>query len=160
MSIQQRPSPPALRIATFHSDDTPSMLAMLGRCSSATLYQRFHGAIKPGAIVAAQLAAEAAESFVARAGDDCIGVATLSVMGQRAEMGVIVEDAWQRRGAGAALVRSIVRRARELGVTCLRADLLAEHRLLIPRLARIGPVRTSSDRGGYHVEISLGQEAA
>ena len=45
--------------------------------------------------------------------------------GSGAHIGVLVEDAWQRCGVGAALVCAAVAHARRLGLTHLHADVLA-----------------------------------
>jgi GNAT superfamily N-acetyltransferase len=62
---------------------------------------------------------------VARTSDgQVVGLASLGTGGGLPELGVLVEDAWQRRGLGAALVDALVRRARERGVVRLVASVL------------------------------------
>ena len=50
------------------------------------------------------------------------------------DVGVVVADAWQRRGVGAALMRTLVTRAQARGVTALAMDVLPGNR---PVLAMI-----------------------
>jgi GNAT superfamily N-acetyltransferase len=45
-----------------------------------------------------------------------------------AEPAVVVVDEWQRRGVGSLLIRRLITRAREEGLTCFRATLLRENR--------------------------------
>ncbi len=52
--------------------------------------------------------------------------------GSLTEIGVVVADAWQGRGVGSALVRTLVSRARARGVTSLSMDVL-------PATARSSP---------------------
>ncbi len=42
------------------------------------------------------------------------------------DLGVLVEDAWQRRGIGTALVTSLLDSARAKGVTTVHADVLVD----------------------------------
>jgi GNAT superfamily N-acetyltransferase len=147
-------------IAPFDADDTASVLAMVRRCSATTLYRRFHG-ITNGILATEELLhAEGSQSFIARAHDRCVGVATLTPGPDGADIGVLVEDACQRKRVGTALIAALVARARELGVTQLRADLLDENRFLVPVLTRIGPAHTALERGGYHIDIALDEGCA
>jgi GNAT superfamily N-acetyltransferase len=56
-------------------------------------------------------------------GDPCGARAT--------DIGVVVADAWQRRGVGAALMRALVARARARGVTSLAMDVLPGNRKVL-----------------------------
>ncbi len=47
------------------------------------------------------------------------------------DVGVVVADAWQRRGVGAALMRALVTRAQARGVTSLVMDVLPENRRVL-----------------------------
>ena len=96
------------------------------------------------------------EAHGAWSGGHCIGLATLAVGGDgSAHIGVLVEDGWQRRGAGAALMTALTGRARERRLPSLVADVLAQNQFILPLLARIGPIRTSVTYGGYTVRISV-----
>ena len=78
---------------------------MLGRCSSMTLYHHFHG-ITDGVAYARHVLANADghDSYLAWSEDRCVGVGSLHVGEDQAEIGVLVEDSWQRRGVGTALL--------------------------------------------------------
>jgi GNAT superfamily N-acetyltransferase len=149
-----------VRISRFDHNATAAVLAMVGRCSPEATYRRFHGVVDAVAQVTAQLAGDRHESFVATVAGRCVGLATLATDGASAHIGVLVEDAYQRCGVGAALACAVVARARKLGVATLNADVLAESRGLLPALTRIGPACTSIERGGYRVEIALGRGRA
>jgi GNAT superfamily N-acetyltransferase len=47
------------------------------------------------------------------------------------DVGVVVADAWQRRGVGAALMRTLVTRAQARGVTALTMDVLPGNRRVL-----------------------------
>jgi GNAT superfamily N-acetyltransferase len=142
-------------IAPFDAENTASVLAMVRRCSATALYLRFHGITNGIAPTQELLHAKGSESFVAWAHDRCVGVATLTPGPHGADIGVLVEDACQRKRVGTALIGALVARAQELGVTRIRADVLDANRFLIPMLTRIGPARTAAERGGYHIDIAL-----
>ena len=130
---------------------------MVGRCSAMTLYRRFHG-VTDGVRYAEQVLADAAghDSYAAWSGDRCVGLGNLHVSDDTAEIGVLVEDGWQRRGVGSALVVALVRRARERRSPFLRADLLADNRFALQALASVGPLSISFAHGSYTVLVDLG----
>ena len=51
------------------------------------------------------------------------------------DIGVVVADAWQRRGVGAALMRALIGRARARGVTALAMDVLPGNRRVLAMIA-------------------------
>jgi GNAT superfamily N-acetyltransferase len=56
--------------------------------------------------------------------------------GSRAtDVGVVVADAWQRRGVGAALMRALIGRAQARGVTALAMDVLPGNRRVLAMIA-------------------------
>ena len=116
-----------IRIAVLDPGDSDALLAMLGRCSPMTLYHRFHG-ITDGVAYARHVLATADghDSYLAWSDDRCVGVGSLHVGANQAEIGVLVEDGWQRRGVGTALLTMLVGRARQLDLSSLRADVLGE----------------------------------
>jgi GNAT superfamily N-acetyltransferase len=134
-----------LRIETLKRGDTDAILAMLERCSAVTLYNRLHG-VTDGAAHALQVLANTAGHGADGAwnADRCIGLATLAVGDDgSAHVGVLVEDGWQRRGAGSALMAALAGRAREQRLPTLVADVLAHNQFIVPLLARVGPITTS-----------------
>jgi GNAT superfamily N-acetyltransferase len=150
------PRPP-IRVARFEPADTPAVMAMLRRCSAPTLYRRLHG-IPTGVDRTAHAVVHTAgeDTYCARSTDRCVGVASLASSHDGfAHIGVLVEDDWQRRGAGSALVVVLARRAREIRAPGLLADILGDNEFLIPLLARIGPIATSFVAGGYRVRVDL-----
>jgi acetyltransferase len=65
-----------------------------------------------------------------------------------AEFAVIVVDAWQSKGIGAALLRSLCRRARAMGYRELVGDVLAVNTPMLALTARLGfTIQERSDPG-------------
>src|SRR5262249_55485482 len=72
------------------------------------------------------------------------------------DVGVVVADAWQSKGVGAALMRALIARAQARGVTTLAMDVLPGNRRVLAMILRHWPdaaVRHSPDR--LHVPITL-----
>jgi GNAT superfamily N-acetyltransferase len=148
--------PQRLRVTVLEDSDSEALLAMLGRCSPTALYRRFHG-VTDGIFYAQQVlaAANCRDSYVAWIGKKCVGLGNLHLCDDTADIGVLVEDDWQRRGVGTALLTALVRRMRERGSHFLRADVLDENRFALQVLARFGPARTSLAAGSYTTLIDL-----
>lgn len=56
-----------------------------------------------------------------------------------AEIGVVVADAWQGRGVGSRLLRTLAGRARARGATALAMDVLAENQRVLAMIAARWP---------------------
>lgn len=110
--------------------DRTRVVAMWERCGAATRMGRFHAPVRhlPVSYLDAVLADPDASLVAALPSADLvIGVASLfrAGTGHRAELGVLVEDRWQRHGIGRRLVSLLVRGARSRGITVLTASVLA-----------------------------------
>jgi GNAT superfamily N-acetyltransferase len=146
-----------VRVRALHVGDTPAVRAMLGRCSRATLYKRFHGFTDGVAHASHALADANQDVYGAWSADTCVGMASLAVTEEGyGDMGVLVEDRWHRRGAGSALVAALVTRAKQLDLPSLVADILADNYFIIPLLARVGGITTTFAYSGYRVRVGLG----
>jgi GNAT superfamily N-acetyltransferase len=137
--------------------DTPAVLAMLGRCSPGTLFHRFHGPSDGVVYIQALLARQSMdETLVAWYGEACVGLATLSRDREGlSHLGVLVEDAWQRRGVGRRLVSTLLGAARSHGVRQVHADVLGEDRFVVEALRRAGSMTATIASGTYSVDIDL-----
>jgi hypothetical protein len=106
-------------------------------------------------------AATSGQTHLAWWGGRCIGLATLAANAQGcADLGVVVEDRWQRRGIGTRLVSSLLARAGERGVGTLHADVLSDDVFLLHALSRIGPLSVSVEHGAVAVDIDVGGAGA
>jgi ribosomal protein S18 acetylase RimI-like enzyme len=140
--------------------DTDAVLAMLARCSSDTRFHRFHGFPDGVAYFRALLRdGPAQQTLVALSGSTCVGVATLGVgPAGILDLGVLVEDAWQRRGIGTQLTASLLASAQAKAVSIVHADVLSDDLFILKSLRRIGPLTTSIERGIWSIDIPLGRQ--
>lgn len=132
--------------------DTPAVMAMISRCSRETLVHRFHGPARGAELTRDQLMRPGMVGYLAWAGMRCVA---LGVLGFDGHLGVLVEDAWQRRGVGSCLTRTLVAHARDHGVRILHADVLVEDSFLLRLLRKVGPLWASTSHGTHSVDISL-----
>lgn len=74
------------------------------------------------------------------------------------EIGVVVADAYRGRGVGSALVRQLIARAEERGVTDLVMEVLAENRQVLTMISDHWPV-ASQERSGAYITLSARLQA-
>lgn len=142
--------------------DTEAVLAMVGRCSRASLFHRFHGFTDGVAYFGALLRDRPDDhTLLAWSGPVCVGVATLGVGATGiVDLGALVEDGWQRRRIGIRLIASLLDEARARGLTTVHADVLVDDAFILRALRRIAPLSVSPDRGSYSIDINLSREVS
>lgn len=109
-------------IRTLLPGDVAALARMMARCSPRTRYERFHGVVTeiPPAYLRRCLSGEHLALVVEDAGE-IVALASIGPsVGETKELAVIVEDGWQGRGVGRALVSALVAKA---GVTTVRMEL-------------------------------------
>jgi GNAT superfamily N-acetyltransferase len=72
-----------------------------------------------------------------------------------AELGILVEDEWQRRGVGGYLLGEIVAYAARTGLRALQAQVLADQPWIVGLLRRHGPCTTAGAGPALHVTLTL-----
>jgi len=146
-----------VRVRRPTASDAGAVVEMLGRCSRATLFHRFHG-FTDGADYFGALLRDGPvdQTFLAWYESRCVGVATLGVGATEvSDLGVLIEDAWQRRGIGAWLVASLLAHARARGATTVHADVLGDDLFILKALRRIGPLTVAIECGSYSIDIDI-----
>ncbi|GIF66828.1 hypothetical protein Ais01nite_48630 [Asanoa ishikariensis] len=157
-----------LRPAT--PDDLPALVAMHERCSAGTRRRRYlTGDGVPGPAqfgrlldpnrVRTLLAAVPGVTSV----DTVVAMANLVVEGSLAELSVVVEDGWQRRGVGTALVRRALAHAERLGCAAVLAHTTADNVAMERTLRRLGhpaPVRRDGAVASTTVALRDGTSAS
>jgi RimJ/RimL family protein N-acetyltransferase len=101
------------------------------------------------------------EAMVATDGEEIVGVARFDRVGgtgRRAEVAVVVEDAWQGRGVGTALLEVLADRASEEGVDELFAETLAENTRMRRVFSRLGWATAGFDQGVAELVLPLTEE--
>lgn len=138
--------------------DRPALAQMLARCSGQTRYRRFHGHVS--AFPARFLTQALSGAHFAVVGD--AGAGTVVAFGNCcavapgvAELGVLVEDAYQRLGIGAALLRELAGYAAWNGVTTLRAQVLADQQWIVGLLGGYGACESVVSQGVLDVTVLL-----
>jgi GNAT superfamily N-acetyltransferase len=117
----------------------PAELAQLGDffagLSVESRYLRFFAPVTPAHELLDLLAGRPAhvDAIIAVADGVIVGHAMAADRrdGQATDIGVVVADAWQRHGVGAALMRALVARAQARGVTSLAMDVLPGNRRVL-----------------------------
>lgn len=147
--------------------DRAALEAMFLRCSPQTVYRRFHGLVKafPTSYLAEVLAGMPAHyALVACAGSRVVALASCRLAeddagrgpsddGGPAELGILIEDAWQRRGIGRELLRRLVGYTDSAGVTTLHAQMLYEQDWLVRLLREYGSGKSAFHRGVLAVTL-------
>ena len=144
--------------------DREALTRMFGRCTASTRYRRFHGPVKaiPERYLAEALSGSpfhyALVAFLEPASavrgaealsDGIVALASCRLVEEgAAELGVLVEDAWQRQGLGTRLVDELVAHASASGLTVLEAQLLAEQAWITGLLRPHGACRLRSAWNG------------
>jgi GNAT superfamily N-acetyltransferase len=122
--------------------DARAIAAMWERCALATRTARFHAPVRniPTSYLNAVFA-DPSSSIVAVCHHRSALVALASLIPgdsrDSAELGVLVEDAWQRAGIGRRLVTRLIATARARGITSLTASVLAENAKVADLLRQI-----------------------
>jgi GNAT superfamily N-acetyltransferase len=112
---QVRPESGAITIRQAGPGDHKAALAMHDRCSPATLAARYHGPVhEADRYLAHLLSPRFGRSLaVETASGRLVALGHLLWDGDENEVALLVEDEWQRRGIGSALLRQLVELAAE-----------------------------------------------
>ena len=133
-------------IRALEPADADALTRMMSRCSPRTTYQRFHGVVTeiPPAYLHRCLSGEHT-ALVAQVAGEIVGLASIGPVFEEptvSEAAVIVEDGWQGRGVGRALMAALVAKT---GVTVLRLEVCRTP--LLTYLTENLPVLASQQHG-------------
>ncbi|MDH6117769.1 RimJ/RimL family protein N-acetyltransferase [Kitasatospora sp. GAS204A] len=128
-----------LTVRRARSDDRAAALAMHRRCSPATLRRRYHGPVADAdRYLGHLLDPRHGQTLTVETADGrLVALAHLMWDGDSAELAVLVEDAWQRRGLGLDLLRRMAALAAEAGVATVYAVTQAGNTALISAMRRL-----------------------
>jgi len=129
LRTQVRPADPA---------DAEALHDLVAGLSVESGYRRFLvgvGAPSPRMVAALLRRDSTHGAWVCAAGDRLVGHAIWGVDEGAAELGVVVTDAWQRRGVGRSLTAAAAAEARAHGLSDVRMHVHAENRSLARRLS-------------------------
>jgi GNAT superfamily N-acetyltransferase len=170
-------SPGGLTVRQAAARDRPALEAMFQRCTPQTIYRRFHGQVKafPQAYLAEALAeAPAHFAIVACDGPRVVALASCRLADTAAtetadagrdgmapggsgaaELGILIEDTWQRRGLGRELLARLVAHADSLGLPELHAQVLTEQDWITRLLSPYGECASTFGPGVREVRLRL-----
>ena len=154
---------PAAVIRPARAADEAALGDFFAALSPNSRYLRFFGPVTPGPALLRRLCggAEGVDAVVAVRGGLIIGHAMAADQpgphGSRVtDIGVVVADAWQGRGVGAALMRALVTGAQARGLTSMTMDVLhGNQRVLAMILAHWPAARIDNSGDGLAICIRL-----
>ena len=139
--------------------DRAALEAMHDRCSPASRIARWHApirAIPRGYLDEVTSGLALHPAYVAERGGELAGLASACLVAPGCwELGVLVEDGWQRRGVGRALVGALIRDVVARGGREIIAHALADRREVLAALRPLGPVDLSSATGVVSAVVGL-----
>ncbi|MFC5905983.1 GNAT family N-acetyltransferase [Streptacidiphilus monticola] len=144
------PAGPEVAIRRAEPGDRAAALAMHERCSTATLRKRYHGPVADAdRYLGHLLEPRYGQTLAVEAADGrLVALGHLMWDDGSAELAVLVEDAWQRRGIGAELVRRLTEQAREAGIEEVYAVTTSSNSGMIATLRTLGvPLDYQVDEG-------------
>ncbi|MBG0560045.1 GNAT family N-acetyltransferase [Actinoplanes aureus] len=128
-------------------DDLAAVRELHEDCSPTTLHRRYlGGAVPDESRLGRMLEPPGGVTLLAVApGGPVVAMATLLAEGDLGEVAVLVEDAWQRRGLGTALLRRLHAHAGRAGLAALVAHVAAGDAAMLDTLRRLGAERFERD---------------
>lgn len=164
----------AVAIRQAQPDDLPALSDFFAGLSAHTRYLRFFGPVTPSAALLRTLSgcSNSVDALVAARGSVIVGHAMAAdrveprnsqrlqePRGSRvADIGVVVNDAWQGRGVGSALLRALITGAQARGVTTLEMDVLDGNRQVLAMVTGHWPAaRVDRNSDGFAISIRLRQ---
>lgn len=139
--------------------DVDALERFFYRLSPETVYRRFFQPVeRPRRSMLEYLTGvdhDDREAVVAIAGDEIIGVVRYDRHRDdptKAEIAVVVEDAWQHQGVASFLSARLTRLALERGITSFDAAVLADNRPALSLVRRLNP-RSTIERAGAEVDV-------
>lgn len=146
--------PDGARVGVRHirPDDVDRLARLHGRCSPETLYRRFLTPV-PDPIPSwlerlTSVDGHEQAALVAQLGDEIVGVARYHRAGhpRTAEVSILVEDAFQRRGLATLLLSALLDHADREGIDVFTAETLADNQPVRGLLAHFGfELRSTTD---------------
>jgi GNAT superfamily N-acetyltransferase len=137
-----RPVPADVRLRRTCVDDTAGLTSMLAELSPASSFFRFlTGLGRPSDRLVDRLLHRDSThgAWLAVVGDSPVGHIMWALADDAVELGVVVTDAWQRRGIGRWLVQVALAEAAVAGAVAVRLDVHVDNRRVVAMLRRALP---------------------
>ena len=151
-----------IRVRAMFPRDANRLRRMFSRLSPTSIYRRFHSPLPRVPEWAVTEAVEVdhydEESLVAVAGEEIVGQAMYVRLanGHEAEVAVVVEDGWQRRGVGKLLLSRLAEEARRRGIEAFTGTVLPDNGAMRGLMAASGGrLRYSGEDGACLADVPL-----
>ncbi|MFD5831270.1 GNAT family N-acetyltransferase [Lentzea sp. NPDC060358] len=148
----------ALVLRPGAATDEDAVAGLHARCSMRTLFHRYHSGMRtvPRRWVHRLLNPPRGTTVLAQCADQVVALGQLIQTGTPdcAEISLLVEDAWQHRGVGTALLGALATDARAAGYAELVAWCLPTETALVRTAARAG-LRTTTRREDGLLRVSV-----
>ncbi|HWE91675.1 MAG TPA: GNAT family N-acetyltransferase [Pseudonocardiaceae bacterium] len=122
--------------------DTDAVAAMHERCSRATLFARYHAGTRtmPRQFLHRLLTPPRGQAIVGQIGPRVVALGQVVSINEpnTAEISLLVEDGWQKRGVGTAMLTHLARTARDVGCTELVAWCMANEQQMLRTAEKAG----------------------
>lgn len=137
------------------ADDLAAVRELHDRCSAGTLRRRYLAGGSPAEARLRRLLEPVGgvTLLAVAAGGRVVATASLLAEGDLGEVAVLVEDSWQRRGLGTALLRRLRAHAERAGFAALIAHTAADNVAMLRTLRRLG--HGPAERDGALVSVTL-----
>ena len=152
-----------LTVRRADAGDRDAALAMHARCSADTLRKRYHGPVTDAARYLDHLLDERhGQALAVEAADgQLIALGHLMWDDDSAEVAVLVEDAWQRRGLGLDLMRRMSALALEAGIDSVYAITHSSNTGLIATMRKLAaPLDYQVEEGTLVITAHLAEATA
>lgn len=157
-----RPAGEDLTVRRATPEDKPAALAMHARCSPESLRRRYHGPVKDAdRYLDHLLDPRHGQTLAVETADGrLVALAHLMWDDEGAEIALLVEDAWQRRGLGVDLVRRMAALALDAGVRTVYAVTTASNTGLVSTMRRLSaPLDYQVEDGTLVITAHLAEAA-
>jgi GNAT superfamily N-acetyltransferase len=138
--------------------DRPAALALHERCSPATLAQRYHGPVGDADRYLAHLLSPRFGHSLAveTASGRLVALGHLLWDGDESEVALLVEDEWQGRGVGGALLRKLVETAAQTGRDSVYAVTRSSNTAMVAAMRALGlPLDYQVEEGTLVITAAL-----
>ncbi|GLY04643.1 MULTISPECIES: GNAT family N-acetyltransferase [Actinoplanes] len=127
-------------------DDLPAVRELHEECSPTALGRRYLGGLPTEARMRRLLEPSGGVTLLATApGGAVVAMATLTVEGDLGEAALLVEDGWQRRGLGTALLRRLHAWAGRSGLSAVVTHTTADNTAMLHTVRRLGTAHIERD---------------
>lgn len=154
----------AFTIRSIEAGDVDDLARMFARLSRESIYFRFFSPLPrvPDTVLRRMAGVDHCrrDALVAFHGDESVAIASYDTLpngtSREAEIAVVVDDAWQRRGVALQLMCHLAELALQRGYETFVARTLPNNRAALALVRKLSPHSTATFAGGeYEIRLSI-----